>query len=62
MTPHGMLRVDGTRIVADDGPVTLRGFGLGVGPDGAEQLADAFSFAHCRIREGLATILRRAAR
>ncbi|MFK4805953.1 hypothetical protein ACI3KX_08805 [Microbacterium sp. ZW CA_36] len=57
MTPHGMLRVDGTRIVADDGPVTLRGFGLG-----GWNMADAFSFAHCRIREGLATILRRAAR
>ncbi|MEV5069779.1 hypothetical protein MRBLMI12_001361 [Microbacterium sp. LMI12-1-1.1] len=57
MTPHGMLRVDGTRIVADDGPVTLRGFGLG-----GWNMADAFSFAHRRIREGLATILGRAAR
>ncbi len=34
----------------------------GVGPDEAEALADAFSFRNCRLREGLATILRRAAR
>ena len=34
----------------------------GVGPDEAEALADAFSFRHCRIREDLATILRRATR
>ncbi|MBW9119731.1 cellulase family glycosylhydrolase [Microbacterium trichothecenolyticum] len=33
----------------------------GVGPDEAESLADAFSFRNCRVREGLATILRRAA-
>ncbi|GAA3640324.1 hypothetical protein GCM10022200_24960 [Microbacterium awajiense] len=34
----------------------------GVEPDEAEALADAFSFRNCRLREGLATILRRAAR
>jgi hypothetical protein len=33
----------------------------GVGVDEAERLADAFSFRNCRVREGLATILRRAA-
>jgi len=34
----------------------------GVGPDEAERLADAFAFRNCRIREGLAVILERAAR
>ena len=34
----------------------------GVEPHEAEALADAFAFRNCRIREGLATILRRAAR
>jgi len=34
----------------------------GVGPDEAERLADAFAFRNCRIREGLAAILERAAR
>ena len=34
----------------------------GVGPDEAELLADAFAFRNCRIREGLAAILERAAR
>ncbi|MFE7843715.1 glycoside hydrolase family 5 protein [Microbacterium sp. NPDC057407] len=29
MTPSGILRVDGTRIAGPEGPVTLRGFGLG---------------------------------
>ena len=33
----------------------------GVGPDEAEALAEAFAFGNCRIREGLAAILDRAA-
>ena len=33
----------------------------GVGPDEAEALAEAFAFGDCRIREGLAAILDRAA-
>ncbi len=34
----------------------------GVGPDGAEALADAFSFSECVIRDGLAELLRASSR
>ncbi|SFR92012.1 hypothetical protein SAMN04487846_0598 [Microbacterium sp. cf046] len=52
MTEPGLMRVDGTRSMAE-GSSVIRAAG---------ELADAFSSIDCRIRSDLATILRRASR